>query len=160
MRRVIVFGNSGSGKSSLAAELVATDKLAHLDLDILAWQPTTPPQRIPLAESAEKIEAFMQHDNWVIEGCYADLLEIAASRATELIYLDLDVEQCIENAHNRPWEPHKYASKEDQDDNLDMLVDWISDYPNRDDVLSRKAHQRLFETFPGLKTRYTSNSRD
>jgi adenylate kinase family enzyme len=85
MRRVLVVGNSGSGKTTLARQLAA-EGLAHLDLDTLAWLPAPPPVRRPLAESAADIDAFTRrHDAWVIEGCYADLLAIAAARATELI---------------------------------------------------------------------------
>jgi hypothetical protein len=42
--------------------------------------------------------------------------------ANELIYLNPTTQQCIENARNRPWEPHKYESKEKQDANLELLI--------------------------------------
>ena len=51
MRKVLVFGNSASGKSTLAKRLATSEKLAHLDLDLLAWQATNPPTRVPLVES-------------------------------------------------------------------------------------------------------------
>ncbi|MCE9595769.1 MAG: hypothetical protein K8S98_16390 [Planctomycetes bacterium] len=37
--RVLVFGNSGSGKSHLARRLLTEHGLAHLDLDTIAWAP-------------------------------------------------------------------------------------------------------------------------
>ena len=55
--RILLFGNSGSGKSSLARRLCGAKGLAHLDLDTLAWEPTTPPTRRPLEESASEIDA-------------------------------------------------------------------------------------------------------
>jgi len=161
--RLIVFGNSGSGKSTLAKALAQRGRLAHLDLDTLAWMSATPPARRPLDEARADLDAFMASaESWVIEGCYADLLEYAASRATAAIWLDLPVEACIANARARPFEPHKYASPEAQDANLPMLIDWIGGYETRDDTLSRRAHQVLFEHFPGEKTVLHSNraSRD
>ena len=152
MHRIIIFGNSGSGKSTLAKQLVAESGLVHLDLDILAWLPETPPQRAPLDESRIKIDSFVQSNTaWVIEGCYADLLELAASSANEAIFMDLSVEQCIDNARNRPWEPHKYASKQAQDQNLAMLIDWIREYTERTDEFSYVAHKRLYDSFTGKK---------
>ena len=75
MQRVVVFGNSGSGKSTLAKNYSVKYGIAHLDLDILAWQDTNPPTRIPLNDSVTKIEKFLEENqNWVIEGCYSDLL--------------------------------------------------------------------------------------
>ncbi|MEC5162879.1 MULTISPECIES: hypothetical protein [unclassified Janthinobacterium] len=37
--RVLVLGNSGSGKSHFARALAASHALAHLDLDTIVWQP-------------------------------------------------------------------------------------------------------------------------
>ncbi|MEX1033123.1 MAG: shikimate kinase [Cellvibrionaceae bacterium] len=158
MKRVLIFGNSGSGKSTLAAELCKTHNLAHLDLDTLAWLPSSPPQRAPLEASDEKIQAFIREsDGWVIEGCYTDLLELVQAYATEVIFMNLPLALCVENAKNRPWEPHKYESKAAQDQNLDMLIDWISQYETREDVFSHAAHAIFYEQFSGKKSQYTAN---
>ncbi len=151
-RRVLVFGNSGAGKSTLARDLQDRDGLGHLDLDSLAWLDTTPPRRRPFDESRADIEAFMAlHDGWVIEGCYADLLAMAAEEATEMIWLNPPTEACVAHARARPWEPHKYPSKEAQDANLPMLIDWIRAYDSREDEFSRRAHEALFDQFSGTK---------
>lgn len=142
-------GNSGSGKSTLAKQLSAEHDLVHLDLDTLAWLPTSPPRRDP--DGAAKLDAVLGNERWVIEGCYADLLARAASRCTELVFLDPGADVCIEHARARPWEPHKYTSKEAQDANLPMLIDWIRAYETRTDEFSRQAHRALFESFPGAK---------
>lgn len=158
MRKVLVFGNSGSGKSTLAKHLADTENLAHFDLDTIAWLPTNPPQRAPVEASFENLKCFFNdHDSWVIEGCYGDLISLTVPYANELIFLNLDTEACIENAKNRPWEPHKYSSMEEQNDNLKMLLGWIAGYNERNDELSCKAHQRIFDEFSGNKTMYTSN---
>ena len=123
LRKLLIFGNSASGKSTLAKQLAKSENLAHLDLDLLAWQPTNPPTRTALSESTLAIEHFMQqHNSWVIEGCYSDLLAIAEAQSSEIIFMNLPIDDCIINAKNRPWEPHKYDSKSAQDANLTMLI--------------------------------------
>lgn len=158
MRKVLIFGNSGSGKSTLAVKISNDEGLAHLDLDSLAWLPTTPPERAPILESELKINNFinLNHD-WVIEGCYTDLLELVAPMASEIIFMNLSVDKCIINAKKRPWEPHKYKSKEDQDKNLDMLLTWIKQYTERNDVCSFTSHTKFYEQFCGTKTMHTNN---
>lgn len=142
----------------MARQLAASEQLAHFDLDTIAWLPTNPPQRTPISQCADLISRFtMAHDGWVIEGCYADLIELATVNATEMIFLDLPVNDCVANARRRPWEPHKYSSKAAQDANLDMLVDWITAYPGRDDSCSRLSHIALYERFQGRKRVETSN---
>jgi adenylate kinase family enzyme len=144
-------GNSGAGKSTLATKL-ARAGAAHLDLDTLAWLPTQPPARAPIVQSAAKIDAFIAAaPEWVIEGCYADLVELAARTATLLVFLNPGIEACIENCRARPWEPHKYASKAAQDENLAMLIDWVRAYATRDDEFSLRGHRALYDRFRGDK---------
>lgn len=161
MSNILIFGNSGSGKSTLAKELCSSGTLAHLDLDTLAWKPVTPPERMPLEDSAKKIDDFINStQNWVIEGCYSDLLQMVISKSTEVIFMNLPVETCKINARNRPWEPHKYKSREAQDANLEMLLDWIAQYTERDDGFSLASHERLYKNFRGKKKMYVSNQRN
>jgi adenylate kinase family enzyme len=109
LSKVVIFGNSGSGKSTLATELALKNQLAHLDLDTIAWKASKTPERQTIVESSQSINDFLiAHDNWVIEGCYADLLEIVTPKADKVIFLNLPASACVENAKNRPWEPQKY----------------------------------------------------
>lgn len=154
--RTVVMGNSGAGKSTLAHQLASTHALAHLDLDTLAWLPVKPPRRAPLADSLAQIDAFTaSRDRWVIEGCYADLLAHAARSCTELVFLNPGVEVCIAHCRARPWEPHKYPSKQAQDRNLAMLIEWVRAYETRTDEFSLHAHRALFDGFAGAKRELT-----
>lgn len=160
--KTVIFGNSGSGKSTYAKMLAERHTCPHLDLDTIAWDPAaTTPTRRPLEDSAAQIDAFTHEaDSWVIEGCYADLLALALAQATDVVFLNPGVDTCIANARNRPWEPHKYPSPEAQNANIDMLIGWIRDYTERDDEFSLAAHRRLFDGFAGPKQEFTSNSKD
>lgn len=158
MAKIVVFGNSGAGKSTLAQHLAGKYTLAHLDLDTIAWKTGAIVERQDISISAELINNFITtHQHWVIEGCYCDLLALAALQADEAIFLNLPVSACVANAKNRPWEPHKYESKQAQDANLGMLIDWIEQYTTRQDTFSKVAHETLFENFQGKKTMLVSN---
>ena len=158
MSNILIFGNSGSGKSTLAKSICKSEGLAHLDLDSLAWEATTPPERKKLNVSQKEIINFIKmNDSWVIEGCYTDLLELVESYSSEIIFMNLPIETCISNAKSRPWEPHKYESKQAQDANLDMLIDWISQYTKRDDTFSMNAHQKFYSNYSGKKQIINSN---
>jgi adenylate kinase family enzyme len=159
MKKILIFGNSGSGKSTLAKKLCLQRSLEHLDLDTLAWENETPPARKPLNESVKAIREFTSsHSDWVIEGCYADLLDCVLADAKQVIFMNLPVVVCIANAGNRQWEPHKYESKAAQDANLPMLIEWISQYDNRADSFSKAAHMDLYQRFSGAKIMQTKNS--
>ena len=70
-----------------------------------------------------------------------------------LLFIDPGVEACLANCRSRPWEPHKYASKDEQDEKLEFLLSWVRDYDSREGDLSLTAHQALFEGYRGLKLR-------
>ena len=160
MHFVIILGNSGAGKTTLATKISNENDIAHLDLDILAWSEDKVPTRKPLEESIESINAFLRENkHWIIEGCYADLLDYVSKEADEMLFLNVSVNDCIENCNTRSWEPHKYASKEEQDKNLDMLLGWVKEYYVRDDVFSLKSHTNLFKNFK-KKKRMLSNGNE
>lgn len=148
MNKIVIFGNSGAGKSTLAKKRQKELNLSHLDLDTLAWSTEKTPTRKSFAESTKEIDEFLsKNSGWVIEGCYADLLGYVIKHADDIIFLNPGTEVCIQHCRERPWEPHKYASKQEQDNNLDMLIEWIKQYELREDEFSLKEHKQLFESF-------------
>lgn len=158
MERIVIFGNSGSGKSSLAKALSSLHGTEHLDLDVIAWEAERPGVRADFEESKRALLRFIEGaEGWVIEGCYSGLLRVAAGYCTELIFLNPGVEACVQNCGARPWEPHKYPSREAQDANLPMLVGWVREYETREDEFSLREHRRLFDTHEGEKVEYWSN---
>ena len=109
-------------------------------------------------ESEEEIKAFISsNDKWVIEGCYTDLLKTVEQQSTEIIFMNLPIESCISNAKARPWEPHKYKTKQAQDENLAMLIDWIGQYSERNDTFSYAAHKQFYNSYHGHKKMITQN---
>src|SRR5262245_36011798 len=76
--KVVVFGNSGSGKSTYARAIAALDGLAHLDSDSIVWG-FGEPGKIAVQRPDEVVAASLHnfidsHAAWVIEGCYGELV--------------------------------------------------------------------------------------
>ena len=66
----------------------------------------------PAQSAVKDVVSFCEsRDSWVVEGCYASLIEVALAWDPELWFLDPGVETCLSNCRSRPCEPHKYASK-------------------------------------------------
>lgn len=152
--RIVVFRNSGSGKTTLATKLSVKHRLPHLDLDTLAWDPG--PRRRPLQRSAAEIDEFLApRSGWIVEGCYGDLIEMVLPRATQAIFLNPGTAACLSNCRSRPWEPGKYASREAQDRNLEMLLSWVRDYETKTDEFSLRRHRAIFESYVGEKREVT-----
>jgi adenylate kinase family enzyme len=154
--RIAIIGNSGSGKSTLARELGARLELAILDLDGVAWEPG----KIAVARDQTAAESDVagfcdSYPRWVVEGCYAGLIGTALQRSPVLLFVEPGVDACLSNCRQRPWEPHKYASKQQQDEKLSFLLQWVTDYYRREGDHSLKSHQALYEGYQGAKRKLT-----
>ncbi|MDJ1176761.1 hypothetical protein [Roseofilum capinflatum] len=151
--RMILLGNAGAGKTTMARRLIGDRAITRLSLDEIAWNPG--PERKPLDESIALLLSFIQeHEQWVIEGCYADLVEAALPYCTELRFLNPGIETCVRNCYQRPWEPEKFAAPEDQQAMLEVLVDWVKQYETRNDEYGLSRHRALYDRFTGTKQEF------
>jgi adenylate kinase family enzyme len=155
--RIAIFGNSGSGKSTMARGLVARHGLAMLEIDSIVWEPG----QIAVLRPKEKILADLNmfisaNENWVVEGCYGELMQLVFPHCTDVYFLNPGVETCLNNNKRRPWEPHKYESAEAQDSMFAVLLAWVQEYYTRDDQCSLVFHRQLFDTYPGKKMEITT----
>lgn len=153
--RLLIFGNSGSGKSTLARALSQHHSLEHLDLDSIVWEPGRVAIQRKGEAIAKSLDDFLRsHGDWIIEGCYGELVEVASAKCTQLIFLNPGLAACRQNNEQRPWEPHKYRSLADQNAMLAPLQEWVAGYYSRGGAWSYAFHRRLFDEHPGAKAEY------
>jgi adenylate kinase family enzyme len=154
--RAAILGNSGSGKSTLARAIAARSGAPVLDLDTVAWEPgqIAAPRAAHAAE--RDVTSFCEASpSWVVEGCYSSLIRVALRFGPRLVFLNPGEQRCLANCRARPWEPHKYASKAEQDEHLAFLLTWVSDYYTRDGDLSLRGHVACFEEYAGPRIELT-----
>jgi adenylate kinase family enzyme len=86
---IAIIGNSGSGKSTLARQLSTSHEAVALDLDTIAWEPgLVSVARDPTAAHGDLNKFCAAHSRWVIEGCYANLIEEALKHKPLLIFME------------------------------------------------------------------------
>jgi adenylate kinase family enzyme len=157
--RMLVFGNSGSGKSRFAARLAAKHGLPVLDLDTVVWSP--PAVFRPDAAIIAELSQFVQTTtSWIVEGCYGRWIDHLRPNATAIMFMNPGEAVCVSNCMARPWEAHKYPRKAEQDANLAFLLDWVRGYYSRSDDMSLQAHRRIFDSYDGPKREVTANEPD
>lgn len=150
--RIAIVGNSGSGKSTLARWIAARTGAALLDLDTVAWEPGQIAVARPTGAAEDEVRAYCRaRERWVVEGCYANLVRAALDSGPRLVFLNPGEAACLAHCRSRPWEPHKYASKAEQDERLEFLLAWVSDYYRRAGAMSLAAHAALYADYEGMK---------
>ncbi len=87
LRRVVVRGSSGSGKTTFAAALAATLGAPHVELDALYHLADWTPR--PDADLRQVVATATSGDRWVVDGNYAVVQDDLVAKADAVVWLDL-----------------------------------------------------------------------
>ena len=93
MRRVAVFGTTGSGKSRLAGRLGKRTGLRVIELDALYWGRDW--QGAPLDLLRHRVERETRDGDWIVVGNYDQVRDLVWRPADTLIWLDLPLSLVI-----------------------------------------------------------------
>ncbi|WP_415766591.1 adenylate kinase [Pseudomonas sp. ZB1P45] len=145
LTRTLIIGNSGSGKSWLAKRLAEQLHAPWTDLDLIHWESDEASIARPSAEALGMARLAADEERWVIEGVYGGIISELLPRATALIWLCVEDEECVANIRQRE------AQRDKNDELLIALLDWAGSYRMREDSSGFSAHQQLFEGFSGSK---------
>ena len=96
MKRIIVIGCPGSGKSVFSRALHKVTGLPLIHLDLLRWNAdrTFVPREILL----ERLTPILASDCWIIDGNYGSTMELRMQSCYTVIFLDYPTELCLEGA--------------------------------------------------------------
>ncbi|TCP77414.1 adenylate kinase family enzyme [Rhizobium sp. PP-CC-2G-626] len=93
MKRVLIVGCPGAGKSTLARELAGMTGLPVIHLDKHYWQPGW--QRPDSAAWRTTVEQLASKPAWIMDGNYSGTLETRLASADTLIHLDYPTWLCL-----------------------------------------------------------------
>lgn len=99
MKRAVVIGCSGSGKSVFSRKLRDVTGLTLYYLDMIWHKPDG--TNISREEFDEKLRSIMSRDSWIIDGNYQCTLETRIKACDTVFLFDLPTETCIEGALSR-----------------------------------------------------------
>ena len=99
MRRILVIGLPGAGKSTLSVELGERLGLPVYHLDKLFWQPGW--VMTPHDEWDRTVSDLVTGERWIIDGSFDRNLAIRLARADTVIFLDFPTPLCLYRAIRR-----------------------------------------------------------
>lgn len=113
MKKVIVIGSPGAGKSVFSQKLKKMTNLPLYHLDMLYHKKDG--THISKEELEEKLEIIFKEEQWIIDGNYQRTLELRLKECDTVFLLDYPTEICIKGAESRvgtkrddlPWVEEK-----------------------------------------------------
>ena len=93
MKRIIVIGSGGAGKSTLARRLGERLGLEVIHLDAYHWRPgwVAPPKK----EWRATVEELVRREAWVMDGNFSATLETRLAACDTVVFLDLPRAVCL-----------------------------------------------------------------
>ena len=93
MRRVLIIGSAGAGKSTLARRLGAIVDLPVVHLDAHYWKAGW--QATPPDEWKQRVAELLCGDGWIMDGNYGGTLRERVAAADTVILLELSRLRCL-----------------------------------------------------------------
>lgn len=99
MKKVIVIGCPGSGKTTFAEKLNKRTGLPLFYLDAIWHKPDR--THISREEYDERLAEILELEEWIIDGNYSRTLEVRMQASDTIFLFDLPTEVCIQGATER-----------------------------------------------------------
>ena len=133
MRRVLVIGSGGAGKTTFAARLGERTGLPVIHLDRLYWRPGW--AETPKDEWDAVVRDVISRDAWILDGNYGGTLATRLAAADTVVFLDVPRAVCIARVLLRRVR-HAGRSRPDVTDGCPERITWeflrwIWTYPAR-----------------------------
>lgn len=154
MKKVLVIGCPGAGKSCFARKLHAATDLPLYPLDLI-WHKTDK-TTVTREEFDRALEEILLRDEWIIDGNYNRTLEERFLACDTVFFLDLPIEDCLRGAQSRigkkredlPWIEETFDEEFKEwilrfpKDKLPHIYELLEKYPSKTVVIFR-SHEEI-----------------
>ena len=127
MKKIMVIGCPGSGKSTFSRVLHALTGIRLFHLDKMYWNADR--TTVEKAVFLERLTDAIQKDEWIIDGNYGSTMELRMKFCDTVIFLDYPLDVCLDGIKSRkgkarpdmPWTEN--AEEEDAE-----FIEFIKNY--------------------------------
>jgi adenylate kinase family enzyme len=133
MKKVLVIGAGGAGKSTFARRLGQLLDIEVVHLDSLYWRAGW--VETPKAEWAETVAELVRRDAWIMDGNYSGTFDLRLKACDTLIFMDMPRRVCLWRVLKR-FIAYRHRTRPDmaagcpEQLNWEFIL-WVWNYPKR-----------------------------
>ena len=153
MKKILVLGSPGSGKSVFSKKLNKILNIPLYHLDNLFWN--TDKTHVENIEFDNRLMEILRQNCWIIDGDYKRTYEIRMDFADTIFFLDYPLELCIEGAKSRvgikrsdlPWIENEFEKDFEEwiinwhKDTKNVLLNLIEKYKNKNIIIFKSREE-------------------
>ena len=135
MKKIIVIGCPGSGKSHFSRELNKITGIPLYHLDMMYWNAdkTTVERSVFL----ERLTDALDRDEWIVDGNYTSTMELRMSMCDTVFFLDYPVDICLGGVKQRRGKPRPDMPWIEHEEDV-KFIDFIKKFGEKEAPLARK----------------------
>ena len=99
IKKIIVIGCPGSGKSTLSRALHHKTDIPLYHLDMMYWNADK--STVEKSVFLERLSAVLEKDEWIVDGNYASTMELRIQACDTVIFLDYPLDICLNGIKER-----------------------------------------------------------
>jgi len=133
MRKILVIGSGGAGKTTFARRLSEILNIDVIHLDALFWKSGW--VETPTVEWKKTVEMLIAQDSWIMDGNYSGTLDIRIEACDTVIFLDIARRVCVWRVIKRGLQYRNRRRPDMADGCLERLdlnfILWVWNYKKR-----------------------------
>ncbi len=128
MKKIIVIGCPGSGKSTVSRALHNKTDIPLYYLDMMYWNAdkTTVEKSVFL----ERLLAVLEKDEWIIDGNYGSTMDLRMEACDTVIFLDYPLDVCLDGIKERRGKPRSDMPWIETEEDAEF-IEFIKNYNDR-----------------------------
>ena len=129
MKKIMVIGCPGSGKSTFSRALHNRTGIPLFHLDMLYWNPdkTTVEKNLFL----QRLQEILNTDQWILDGNYNSTMALRMQACDTVIFLDYPLEMCLAGLSERQGKIRSDMPWVEADGEDPEFIRFVQDFPTQ-----------------------------